>query len=107
MAVLGPNEGENINLADQSCQASGGTMHQTLRKMGNSLVMKVPVPFIKKNRLTAGSQVQVTILGNKLILEVARPCYRLEDLMAEMPDGFPRAEYWDELPSVGFEKTED
>lgn len=82
-------------------------MRQALRKMGNSLVLKVPIPFIEKNRLRAGSQVEVTILGNKLILEVVRPCYRLEDLMAELPDGFPRAEGWDELPSVGFEKTED
>lgn len=39
----------------------------------------------------------------KLKFRVAKPKYRLADLMAEMPDGFPRVEGWDELPPVGRE----
>ncbi len=32
-----------------------------------------------------------------------RPRYKLVDLMAEMPQGLPRVEGWDEMPSVGLE----
>ena len=30
---------------------------------------------------------------------------RLADLMAEMPQGLPRAEGWDDMPSVGLESV--
>ena len=29
--------------------------------------------------------------------------YKLADLMAEMPQGFPLAEGWEEMPAVGLE----
>ncbi len=31
------------------------------------------------------------------------PRYKLANLMAEMPQGLPRVEGWDEMPSVGLE----
>jgi len=32
-----------------------------------------------------------------------RPRYKLADLMAEMSEGLPRVEGWDEMPPVGLE----
>ena len=77
-------------------------MLQTLRKAGGSLVMTVPKAFIDQNGLCEGSQVELQLLGRKMTVEApTRPRYKLMDLMAEMPEGLPHVEGWDELPSVG------
>lgn len=77
-------------------------MLQTLRKAGGSLVMTVPRAFIEQNGLTEGSQVELHILGKQLTVEaLTLPRYKLEDLLAEMPDGFPRVQGWDEMPPSG------
>jgi len=79
-------------------------MLQTLRKAGGSLVMTVPRAFIEQNGLSEGSQVELHILGKQLIVEApTHPRYKLEDLLAEMPDGFPRVQGWDEIPPSGLE----
>ncbi|MDD2988103.1 MAG: AbrB/MazE/SpoVT family DNA-binding domain-containing protein [Zoogloea sp.] len=79
-------------------------MLQTLRKAGGSLVMTVPKAFIDQNGLGEGSQVELHLLGNKMTVEApTRPRYKLADLMAEMPQGLPRVEGWDEMPSLGLE----
>ena len=81
-------------------------MLQTLRKAGGSLVMTVPKSFIDQNRLCEGSQVELQLLGKKMTVEApTRPRYKLADLMAEMPQGLPRVEGWDDLPSVGLEQS--
>ncbi len=80
-------------------------MLQTLRKAGGSLVITVPKAFIDQNGLGDGSQVELHLFGKKMTVEApTRPRYKLADLMAEMPQGLPRVEGWDELPSVGLEK---
>ena len=79
-------------------------MLQTLRRAGGSLVMTVPKAFIEQNGLTDGSQVELHLAGKKMTVEApSRPRYKLADLMAEMPDGLPRVEGWDEMHSVGLE----
>ena len=79
-------------------------MLQTLRKAGGSLVMTVPKAFIDQNGLGEGSSVKLQLLGEKMTVEApTRPRYKLADLMAEMPQGLPRVEGWDEMPSVGLE----
>ncbi len=79
-------------------------MLQTLRKAGGSLVMTVPKAFIDQNGLGEGSQVELHLLGNKMTVEApTRPRYKLADLMAEMPEGLPRVEGWDDMPSLGLE----
>lgn len=84
----------------------GGVMFQTLRRAGGSLVMTVPKAFIEQNGLNDGSQVELHLSGKKMTVEApTRPRYKLVDLMAEMPDGLPRVEGWDEMPSVGLENT--
>jgi antitoxin ChpS len=82
----------------------GVGMLQTLRKAGGSLVMTVPKAFIDQNDLMEGSQVELRLSGKKMTVETrARPRYKLADLMAEMPEGLPRAAGWDEMPAVGLE----
>lgn len=79
-------------------------MLQTLRKAGGSLVMTVPKAFIEQNGLSEGSQVELHLLGKKMTVEApTRPRYKLVDLMAEMPEGLPRVDGWDEMHSVGLE----
>lgn len=79
-------------------------MLQTLRKAGGSLVMTVPKVFVEQNGLAEGSQVELQLQGKKMTVEApVRPRYKLTDLMAEMSEGLPRAEGWEEMPSVGLE----
>ncbi|MBY0416578.1 MAG: AbrB/MazE/SpoVT family DNA-binding domain-containing protein [Pararheinheimera sp.] len=80
-------------------------MLQTLRKAGGSLVMTVPKVFIEQNGLGEGSQVELHLMGKKMTVEApTRPRYKLADLMAEMPEGLPRIEGWDDMKPVGLEK---
>ncbi|MEY2631828.1 MAG: hypothetical protein RIR00_482 [Pseudomonadota bacterium] len=79
-------------------------MLQTLRKAGGSLVMTVPKAFIDQNGLSEGSQVELQLQGRTMTVEApTRRRYKLADLMAEMPEGLPRVEGWDEMPAVGLE----
>ena len=79
-------------------------MLQTLRRVGDSLVMTVPKAFVDQNGLGEGSQVELHLLGKKMTVEApTHPRCKLTDLMAEMPQGLPRVEGWDELHSVGLE----
>lgn len=80
-------------------------MLQTLRRAGGSLVMTVPKAFLEQNRLSEGSQVELHLLGKTMTIEApTRPRYKLTDLLAQMPEGLPRVEGWEEMPSVGLEK---
>lgn len=79
-------------------------MRQTLRKAGGSLVMTVPKAFIDQNGLGDGSQLELHLLGKRMTIEApTRPRYKLAELMAEMPEGLPRVEGWEEMTTVGLE----
>ena len=79
-------------------------MLQTLRKAGGSLVMTVPKAFVDQNGLSEGSQVELHLVGKRMTVEApTKRRYKLADLMAEMPQGLPSVEGWDEMPSVGLE----
>jgi len=79
-------------------------MLQTLRKAGGSLVMTVPKAFVEQNNLGEGSKVELLLQGGTMTVQAPpRPRYKLADLLAEMPEGLPRVEGWEEMPSVGLE----
>jgi len=80
-------------------------MRQTLRREGDSLVITVPDAFIERNRLQAGSQVELSVNGEELTVTVQRKQrYKLEELLAEMPDGkLPAVPGWDEMTPAGKE----
>ena len=79
-------------------------MLQSLRRAGGSLVMTIPKAFIEQNGLLDGSQVELNLAGKTMTVEATpKRRYKLADLMAEMPDGLPRVEGWEETPDVGLE----
>lgn len=79
-------------------------MHLTLRKAGGSLVMTVPKAFIDANGLTEGAQLSLQVSGRTMQVQAPRrPRYKLATLLAEMPDGLPRVQGWDEMPALGKE----
>ena len=79
-------------------------MLQTLRKAGGSLVMTVPKAFVEQNGLGEGSHVELHLFGKKMTVEApSRPRYKLADLMADMPDGLPRIDGWEDMHSAGLE----
>ncbi|MGP1692410.1 MAG: AbrB/MazE/SpoVT family DNA-binding domain-containing protein [Giesbergeria sp.] len=80
-------------------------MHTTnLRKVGGSVMLAVPPAFLDQLHLQAGATVGLVVDHGRLVMEPkAKPRYTLAELMAEMPDGLPRVEGWDEMPSVGLE----
>ena len=80
-------------------------MLQSLRRAGGSLVMTIPKSFIEQNGLLDGSQVELNLAGNTMTVEATpKRRYKLADLLAEMPDGLPRVEGWEETADIGLEK---
>ena len=79
-------------------------MQLTLRRSGGSLVMTVPKAYIEQNQLHDGSPVDLRVDGDRLIISTPRkPKYTLEELLAQMPEGLPRVDGWDDTPIVGKE----
>lgn len=81
-------------------------MLQSLRRAGGSLVMTVPKAFIEQNKLHEGSKVNLMLDGQRLTITAPKSNkkqYRIEDLMAEMPNGLPLVEGWDDMQTVGME----
>jgi len=67
-------------------------------------MLTVPKAFVDQNGLTEGSRVELHLAGKKMTIKVAsRPRYKVADLMAEMPEGLPRVEGWEDMPPVGEE----
>jgi antitoxin MazE len=65
-------------------------------KWGNSLGVRIPRAAAKKVGLTEGTSVEVKIAGRTLVLALAAPEYRLEDLVAKItPKNRHRETSWD------------
>lgn len=79
-------------------------MRCTILSVDKELVIALPEDFVQQNGLREGGRVAVECSGNVLTVEAQRPRYKLADLLAEMPDGLPRVEGFDEMPSVGRER---
>lgn len=79
-------------------------MLRTLRDVGGDLVLTIPREFAARHGLADGSRVELHHVGKRMSVSVPRrPRYRAADLMAEMPEGLPRTEGWEEMLLVGNE----
>ena len=79
-------------------------MLRNLRRVGDDLMLMIPREFVERNGLTDGSRVELHLVGRRMTVRVPiRLRYTAADLMAEMPDGLPRMEEWEQMPSVGEE----
>jgi antitoxin ChpS len=60
-------------------------MHTTnLRKVGGSVMLAVPPALLDILRLRPGTQVGIAIEGGRLVVEPQqRPCYTLDELLAQ------------------------
>ena len=75
-----------------------------LQKWGNSAAVRFPKEIISQLGVEIGDELETEIQGQTIVIKaVKRPKYKLSDLLAEMPDGIPRVEGWDEMPDVGME----
>jgi antitoxin ChpS len=67
-------------------------------------MMTVPKAFIEQNQLQEGAQVELMLEGARMTVIAPRERrYRLEALLAEMPEELPRVEGWDAMEPVGKE----
>ena len=76
-----------------------------IQKWGNSQGVRVPSKLMKAARIEVGDEVDVTVDGERLILEPSRRIrgkYRLEDLVARLPEDYQPEEV-DWGPPVGRE----
>jgi antitoxin MazE len=56
----------------------------TLGKWGNSLAVRIPAHCVEVSGLKEGTPVQVSAKAGRIIIEPARPKYKLKDLLAQI-----------------------
>ncbi len=72
-------------------------MHMHVSRWGNSLGMRIPKDLARQLGITEGAVVEVTLEDNRLVLELAKPTYRLEDLLEGVtPEAMHEALDWDD-----------
>lgn len=59
-------------------------MQARIQKWGNSLAIRIPKPFALEVGLEQNSLVAVSISEGKLVLELVKPVYSLEELLAQV-----------------------
>ena len=77
-----------------------------IRTWGNSAGMRLPVTLLQQLGLKVGDTLSAEVNNGVLELRkvVPKPTYKLEDLLAEMPDDIATLSAWDTMPDVGKEK---
>lgn len=79
-------------------------MQTVIRKLGNSAGIIVPASMMKDLGLSLDQGVDLSAVDGCLVVKpLARPSYKLADLLAQMNGEFPRVEGWDDAPAVGKE----
>lgn len=68
-------------------------MHMTnLRKVGGSIMLTVPPALLDLLRLRPGARVGMAVHGGRLVVEPQqRPCYTLDELLAQCDPKAPRS----------------
>jgi antitoxin ChpS len=74
-------------------------MKLSIQKWGNSAAIRLPAAMLTEIGASIGDAVEV----DPTAFRVAKPKYKLATLMAEMPQGLPLVEGWDEMLAVGKE----
>lgn len=74
-------------------------MKLNIQKWGNSAAIRIPTAMLTQIGATIGDAVEV----DPAAFRVAKPKYKLVDLLAEMPDGLPMVEGWDMMTPIGKE----
>ncbi len=69
-----------------------------VQKWGNSQGVRFPTKVLKEAAITVGDEVDISVQSGRIVVEPSqrvRGRYRLEDLLARMPDGYqPCEEDW-------------
>lgn len=76
-------------------------MKLNIQKWGNSAAIRLPTAMMVQIGATVGDSVEV----DPSAFRVAKPVYKLAELMAEMSGGLPMVEGWDAMPSIGKESN--
>lgn len=70
-------------------------MQVHLSRWGNSLGLRIPKDLAQRLGLADGARVDVEADGNRIVISVAQPRYRLENLLVGMtPDAMHEAFDW-------------
>lgn len=81
-------------------------MQVYLTKWGNSLGLRIPKAMASHFHLCEGMQVEIRAEGERIVISVDRPSYRLQDLLAGItPKSMHEAFEWG--PDVGREAVDD
>ncbi|WCM95741.1 hypothetical protein M5C96_14765 [Acidovorax sp. GBBC 1281] len=78
-------------------------MKLSIQKWGNSAALRLPVGMLSALGAKVGDAFEVDLSAGQVLLRVAKPRYKLADLLAEMPEQLPRVEGWDAMTAVGLE----
>lgn len=57
-------------------------MQAAVAKWGNSLAVRLPAQVAREINVTEGSQVDLTVQDGSVMIRVARPRYKLSELLA-------------------------
>ncbi len=75
-------------------------MTTRIQKWGNSQGVRIPVQVLQEAKIDVGAEVDVTVEAGRIVLEPShriRGRYRLEELVARMPEDYePHEEDWGE-----------
>lgn len=75
-------------------------MKLIIQKWDNGAAIKLPGLMLEQLGVKIGDSIEVQVQTNTLTLNVAKPRYKLDDLLAQMPEGLPMVDSWDEILPV-------
>lgn len=79
-------------------------MQLQVKKWGNSSAIRLPQAILEQFDMRENDKFDVIIENQSLTLRPSKKGYSISELMAEMPDGLPMIEEWENMPAVGLEK---
>ena len=61
-------------------------MHTQVGRWGNSLAVRLPGAYVKDLGLSEGAELEVSVVGDGLLLRPAKKAYTLEELVAQITE---------------------